>query len=127
MGKIITKEIRLKLQPLIESEESNNWYLALCLLKSLGLNDNSAERWLYKQLYKLYNRTTVKNIYNVNKFIKDNFKINYQKLKFGPGMRHFINYDNYGIYGGINFRDKFDELLKEEADNFFKVIKIEEK
>lgn len=48
MGRIITREIREKIYPLIESENEVNWILALQLLRGLeGLSNDGVEEWFY--------------------------------------------------------------------------------
>ena len=75
MGKIITKEIKQKLQPLIESDDETNWYIALQILKSLdGVDLNGIEKSLAKQLKNYHNDSSFKIRRKINTFFNDNFK-----------------------------------------------------
>ena len=112
MGKIITKQIKDKLLPLIQSDDETNWYIALQILKSLdGVDLNGIEKSLAKQLKDYHNDSPFKIRRKINTFFDDNFKNKVDKLKQGSGLREMIDMGYQPDYQQLTVV-QFDEFMK---------------
>tara|TARA_R100000951_G_scaffold90331_2_gene78551 strand:- start:319 stop:723 length:405 start_codon:yes stop_codon:yes gene_type:complete len=116
MGRIITREIRDKLYPLIESDDETNWSLALELLRGLeGLSNDGAEEWFYLtfrdywkgMLFSARNRAFTFLSENMSKSHRKKIKLsNY--FEYMLDNKLFFN-SKYGLLDGTTTRIKLSQ------------------
>ncbi len=117
MGRIITRDIRDKLIPLIRSDDEFNWTLALQLLRGLeGLSNDGAEEWFYlafrdhwkDKRFSVRNRAATFLLENMNKPHRMKMKVvNWYQYMINSML--FVN-SMYGAIGGTTTSIKFSQV-----------------